>query len=100
MVASAIIALALILAVFGAFLYLLERLHSAGTDPYFRLDFSDPSQRGAVAFFLAFVIVFVGLRVVGSYKAYTFTDSVSFCGQLCHSVMAPEFTAYQQSPHA
>ena len=84
----------------GAFYYRRKRLESAGTAPYLRLDFSDPSQRGAVAFFLAFVVVFVGLSVVGSYKAYTFTDSVSFCGQLCHSVMAPEFTAYQQSPHA
>jgi nitrate/TMAO reductase-like tetraheme cytochrome c subunit len=65
-----------------------------------RLDLSDPSQRGAVALFLAFVVAFVGMSVVGSYKAYTFTDSVSFCGQLCHSVMNPEFVAYQQSPHA
>jgi nitrate/TMAO reductase-like tetraheme cytochrome c subunit len=27
-------------------------------------------------------------------------DSVSFCGETCHSVMAPEFTAYQNSPHS
>ena len=46
------------------------------------------------------MIVFVGMSVVGSYKAYNFTDSVGFCGQLCHSVMNPEFIAYQQSPHA
>ncbi len=45
-------------------------------------------------------VAFIGLSVIGSYKAYEFTDSVQFCGQLCHSVMAPEFTAYQLSPHA
>ena len=67
---------------------------------YLHLDFNDPSQRGALAFFFTFVVVFIGLSVVGSYNAYEFTDSVQFCGQLCHSVMAPEFTAYQQSPHA
>jgi nitrate/TMAO reductase-like tetraheme cytochrome c subunit len=100
MVAPAILGAGLLLAVFGATYYRRKRLQSTGKVPYFRLDFSDPSQRGAVAFFLAFVVIFVGMSVVGSYKAYTFTDSVSFCGQLCHSVMAPEFTAYQQSPHA
>jgi nitrate/TMAO reductase-like tetraheme cytochrome c subunit len=67
---------------------------------YLRIDFSDPGQRGAVAFFLSFVIVFVMMSAVGSYRAYEFTDSVQFCGQLCHGVMNPEFTAYQLSPHA
>ena len=67
---------------------------------YFTINFSDPSQRGAIAFLGSFVIAFIGLSVVGSYKAYEFTDSVQFCGQLCHTVMNPEYTAYQQSPHA
>src|SRR5207244_4841645 len=62
--------------------------------------FSDPGQRGAVAFFLSFLVVFVMMSAMGSYRAYEFTDSVQFCGQLCHSVMNPEFTAYQLSPHA
>ena len=67
---------------------------------YFRIDFNDPGQRGAIAFFLSFLVVFVMMSAVGSYRAYEFTDSVQFCGQLCHSVMSPEFTAYQLSPHA
>ncbi len=68
--------------------------------PYPRIDLNKASQRGAVAFFLSFVVVFVVLSAVGSYRAYEFTDSVQFCGQLCHSVMNPEYTAYQGSPHA
>ncbi len=67
---------------------------------YLRLDFSDPRQRSAFVFLTSFVVVFVLLSAVGSYRAYEFTDSVEFCGQLCHSVMAPEYTAYQLSPHA
>jgi len=67
---------------------------------YLRIDFNDPSQRGTIAFFFSFTIVFIMMSVVGSYQAYEFTDSVQFCGQLCHSVMNPEFTAYQLSPHA
>jgi nitrate/TMAO reductase-like tetraheme cytochrome c subunit len=65
-----------------------------------RLDLGDPRQRGAVLFLLTFLMVFAVLSAVGSYRAYQYTDSVQFCGQLCHSVMAPEFTAYQLSPHA
>src|SRR5713101_1334100 len=56
---------------------------------YLRIDFNDPNQRGTFAFFFTFVIVFILMSVVGSYRAYEFTDSVAFCGQLCHSVMAP-----------
>jgi len=67
---------------------------------YPQIDLNDPGQRSAVAFFASFLAVFVMLSAVGSYKAYEFTDSVQFCGQLCHSVMNPEFTAYQLSPHA
>ena len=100
MVAPGFLAIGLLLAVAGGFYTRRKRLASTGAAHYLRLDFSDPSQRGAVALFLSFIIVFVGMSVIGSYKAYTFTDSVGFCGQLCHSVMAPEFTAYQQSPHA
>jgi hypothetical protein len=36
----------------------------------------------------------------GSFKAYEHTDSDQFCGETCHQVMEPEYTAYQFSPHA
>jgi len=65
-----------------------------------RIDFNNPAQRSSFAFFLSFIIIFAVLSAVGSYHAYEFTDSVQFCGQLCHQVMNPEYTAYLQSPHA
>ena len=34
------------------------------------------------------------------YGAVNYMDSVTFCGQTCHTVMQPEFTAYQSSPHS
>ena len=37
---------------------------------------------------------------MGSFKAYHITESVEFCGTLCHTVMEPEHVAYQKSPHA
>ncbi|MFZ0707312.1 MAG: NapC/NirT family cytochrome c [Candidatus Korobacteraceae bacterium] len=65
-----------------------------------RIDLNNPNQRSSVAFVLSFVVIFALLSAVGSYKAYEFTDSVQFCGELCHTVMHPEFVAYSASPHA
>ncbi len=54
----------------------------------------------------AFVIFGVGttflflLTGVGSYEAFHYTESVEFCGTLCHEVMKPEYATYQHSPHA
>ena len=80
---------------------LLERhKHLAPTAFYPRVDLNDRTQRGAVISFMTFLLVFVVVSAAGSYKAYEFTESTSFCGQLCHNVMIPEYTAYQQSPHA
>lgn len=49
-----------------------------------------------------FVVVVTGLNVlVGGYYSQTavkYMDSSSFCGTTCHT-MAPEWTAYQDSPH-
>ncbi len=33
------------------------------------------------------------------YAGISYMDSTTFCGLQCHSVMIPEYTAYQQSPH-
>jgi nitrate/TMAO reductase-like tetraheme cytochrome c subunit len=79
----------------------MRRRRAPGAVPRFpRIDLNNPNQRGVFAMFVTFVALFVVLSAVGSYRAYEFTDSVEFCGELCHSVMHPEFTAYQASPHA
>ena len=81
--------------------FLLERRKGVtATTSYPRLDLNDPSQRSAVISFMTFLVVFVMVSVAGSYKAYEFSESVGFCGQVCHTAMRPEYTAYQVSPHA
>jgi nitrate/TMAO reductase-like tetraheme cytochrome c subunit len=98
MVSPAFLILGLLLMLAGV---LLERRKKvAPTAFYPRIDLNDPTQRSAVVSFMAFFLMFVMLSAAGSYKAYEFTDSVQFCGQLCHTVMNPEFTAYQLSAHA
>jgi nitrate/TMAO reductase-like tetraheme cytochrome c subunit len=77
-----------------------RKLAPGAIPAYPRLDLNNPAQRRSLAFFVSFVVVFVMLSAIGSYRAYEFTDSVQFCGQLCHTVMNPEFTAYSLSPHA
>jgi len=42
----------------------------------------------------------VVIVALASYKGVETMDSVEFCGQTCHEVMKPEFTAYQNGPHA
>lgn len=48
------------------------------------------------------VITFVNVIIAShlSYSTVSYMESVTFCGTTCHSVMAPEFTAYQNSPHS
>jgi hypothetical protein len=65
-----------------------------------RLDLNNTRHRWALFGTFAAVILFLGLSAVGGYESYHYTDSVAFCGQTCHSVMEPEYTAYQNSAHA
>lgn len=37
---------------------------------------------------------------IGGYRAFEITESVTFCGKVCHTVMRPEYTTYLHSPHA
>jgi hypothetical protein len=46
------------------------------------------------------VALFVGVSAVGTYRGFVYTESTEFCGTVCHGVMGPEYTAYQDSPHA
>ena len=102
MISPAFLVFGLLLMVVGA--WRARKRHASRKEGevllYPRIDLNDPGQRSAVMSFGAFVLVFLMLSGVGSYKAYEFTDSVQFCGQTCHTVMHPEFTAYQLSPHA
>lgn len=67
---------------------------------YPSLDLNDPLARRKLLTFMAIVLVFIFVSAFGSYRAYEYTDSVAFCGELCHEVMSPELTAYRASPHA
>ena len=98
MVSPGFLILGLLLMLAGVLLE--RRKHAPPSAFYPRIDLNDRTQRSAVVSFTTFLLVFVVVSAAGSYKAYEFTESTSFCGQLCHTVMIPEYTAYQLSPHA
>ena len=65
-----------------------------------QIDLNNPHHRAASSFFLVGGVLLLAFSAFGSFKAYEYTDSDEFCGTMCHSVMEPEYTAYQFSPHA
>jgi hypothetical protein len=77
-----------------------RRLGAEEALPYPLLNLNDPHQRKRFSFvlgggcLLAILLSFVG------YNAYLFTDSNTFCGRACHTVMKPEYTTYLNGPHA
>jgi nitrate/TMAO reductase-like tetraheme cytochrome c subunit len=63
------------------------------------LDLNGPRRRRAFLIFLFCSFIFLFISAFGSYRAYEYTESTTFCGEVCH-VMKPEITAYQASAHA
>ena len=65
-----------------------------------RLDFNDAHIRKVTLVFLALTFVNAVIFATVSYLGYEFMESPRFCGTVCHTVMSPEYTAYQGSPHS
>jgi nitrate/TMAO reductase-like tetraheme cytochrome c subunit len=101
MVLPAFLVAGLAITVFGVFRERHRRLQAIPGHPVLpKIDLNQPGQRSRLVFFLSFVFVFVLISAVGSYRAYEFTDSTTFCGELCHTVMHPESVAHDHSAHA
>ncbi|MCK6606057.1 MAG: NapC/NirT family cytochrome c [Ignavibacteriaceae bacterium] len=64
------------------------------------IDLNDPRHLAAVSVFTVGTVLLLVFSAFGSFKAYEYTDSDEFCGTVCHTVMEPEYTAYQHSPHS
>jgi len=64
------------------------------------IDLNNPKHRNAFIGFTIATLIILFLSTYGSFEAYHLTESVEFCGTLCHKVMEPEYTAYQNSSHA
>ncbi|MFQ6113889.1 MAG: NapC/NirT family cytochrome c [bacterium] len=97
----AILILGLIFIPVGMYIERGRRIRHKGEEARsFYVDLGKPSHRFATMVFSTGTVIFLLSTAVGSYRAYEFTESVTFCGQICHEVMEPEYAAYQYSPHA
>lgn len=93
---------------FGFFVILvgmiLERIRRRKLSPeeiaaYPILDLNGPRRRRNFFVFLSVAFIFILISAFGSYRAYEYTESTTFCGAVCH-VMYPEKIAYAASAHA
>lgn len=64
----------------------------------FTVDLTNPNHRFRLGVgFVALIVIGLGL-VIGAVNGYMWTESVPFCGSLCHS-MYPQLTRYEESAH-
>jgi NapC/NirT cytochrome c family, N-terminal region len=79
-----------------------RRQRAAGIYPsdFPPLDYQNRELRKLAGFIAVTTVVNVMIASQFTYSAVRYMDTVSFCGTTCHTVMKPEFTAYQGSPHS
>ena len=63
------------------------------------IDLNKDSTRGVILVFIALAIPVLALAAGLTFKAVHYMDSTEFCGEACHKVMQPEYTAFKRSPH-
>jgi hypothetical protein len=65
-----------------------------------RIDLNDPIHQRAIAIVLALTIVNVLIVSLAAYRGVEYMDSPKFCGEVCHTVMEPEYVAHREGPHS
>ena len=63
------------------------------------INFNNIATRNASFIFIFGTVFLIIISSIGSYEAFHYTESVEFCGKLCHQVMEPEYTTYHGSSH-
>src|SRR6202140_5437064 len=84
-------------------IYLRRRkLRNAGELPsvYPEIDLKTRMMQNGILFIAVATALNVIIFSFASYRGVSYMDTANFCGQTCHTVMAPEFSAYQNSPHS
>jgi nitrate/TMAO reductase-like tetraheme cytochrome c subunit len=78
----------------------LERRRGIHAGRWPVIDLEDRTHRRVVFFVVVATLVNLGIIAMASVGAVEYTESQAFCGQVCHTVMEPEFTAHQSGPHS
>lgn len=64
------------------------------------IDLNNETTRKSVIVFIVLTMVNIIVLAGATYKGVEIMDSTEFCGMACHTVMQPEHTAHQRSPHS
>ena len=64
------------------------------------IDLKLPVVRHTLEYVAAATVLNLLILGTASYRGVAYMDSTTFCGKTCHTVMDPEYTAYQNSPHS
>ena len=64
------------------------------------LTWANPELRRLVYFVGATTVANIAIASQLTYGMVSYMDTPTFCGQTCHTVMQPEYTAYINSPHS
>jgi nitrate/TMAO reductase-like tetraheme cytochrome c subunit len=101
-VAPSFLFLGIVLVFYGAIRYRKQIAAQAGQGmpAALSIDLARPRDRKILTAFSVLGGIYLMLTALGSYQTYVYTESDTFCGMVCHSVMGPELTAYQRHAHA
>jgi len=101
LILPALFLLGLLVIPLGIFLHRRKLLATgASSETLPSLDLKSARLRNALLVVALLTILNILIFSFASYKGVAYMDTTTFCGQTCHTVMAPEFAAYQNSPHA
>ncbi len=64
------------------------------------VDLGNARHRKIILLVLVLTVINVSLFATVTYQGYRFMDTPAFCGTVCHTVMAPEYSSHLRSPHA
>ena len=92
--------LGLVLIPIGVFLERRRTRQGLQPHQFLKIDFNIPRHRRVVLAIITLTAVNVLIVGLAATKGIEFMDSPQFCGQVCHTVMEPEFVAYQDGPHS
>jgi nitrate/TMAO reductase-like tetraheme cytochrome c subunit len=100
-VAPGFLLLGLGLLFFGAWLSRRQQKRQPDAPaPQLSIDLENPRDRKRLLWFTLGTMTFLLFTALGSFQTYQITETVDFCGKVCHEPMKPEFTAYQNGTHA
>ena len=100
-IVPAFMVLGLLLIPFGMLLRRRKKvIADESTEKWPILNLNNPLQRKALVRISVITVILLVASSFGSYEAFHYTESVEFCGTLCHQVMEPEYVTYQHSSHA